>query len=272
MAVSVQQHAKSYTSVFSRQHSQQVFVVVSNLSNEGSSNTLVTLPFPHTPPSRGFCPRPAFASWQPLSPHASGTPERSWNGFAQVAKRTQRRPKTIEGDELHKLLEAVRARKLSDLILIVLQLFISLVSQNAQFLMKVKENILSSTKWVESAGNKSQPAAFQFQLLDLCEVIPGLKHLLKGDNYQLSSLVHLLDSSVGPAAQHVTQRVRPYRHWKVLTLFSQHIKQYIQKHWGEMEEVNDPFHTRPLGPCHFSVWNEICFFHTKEEKKNAMDY
>ena len=132
--------------------------------------------------------------------------------------------------------------------------------------MKVKENILSSTKWVESADNKSQPAAFQFQLLDLCEVIPGLKHLLKGDNYQLSSLVHLLDSSVGPAAQHVTQRVRPYRHWKVLTLFSQHIKQYIQKHWGEMEEVNDPFHTRPLGPCHFSVWNEIWFFHTKGKK------
>ena len=46
-----------------------------------------------------------------------------------------------------------------------------------------------------------------FQLLDLCEVIPGLKHLLQSDNYHLSSLIHLLDLSVGPAALHITQRV-----------------------------------------------------------------
>ncbi|XP_070212300.1 serine-rich adhesin for platelets-like isoform X2 [Littorina saxatilis] len=68
-----------------------------------------------------------------------------------------------------------------------------------------------------------------FQIQDLCELISGLRPLLQSDNYQLSSLIHLLDVSVGPAVQHITQRKQLCRLLESVRLIVSEIRDSVQQ-------------------------------------------
>ncbi|KAL8605985.1 hypothetical protein ACOMHN_067168 [Nucella lapillus] len=69
----------------------------------------------------------------------------------------------------------------------------------------------------------------RFQLGDLLGLIPELKRKLRTDNYQVASLVRLLDLSVGPAAHHLSQKKQLFQLLEAVRLIVSEIRDSMQR-------------------------------------------